>query len=316
MASHAAAESELEVIRRSDRLERIDDRRVRAAIASGEWIKVTAGAFVRRAEWEALSPIARHRTLVAEVLRRRRVPVTVSHYAAAAIWDIDVLASWPSRVDVLIPSATGGRSSGLIRRRFGDGEHESFGEHFRTTAAQTALDIARISDLTAAVAVIDSAIGSTDRAPKTSISQITRVWEASAPHRGDARVRRALELADPLAANVRESQLRILMIALGFPRARVQEYRYLRSGREVWGDLYVPEFDHWIELDGRGKYLSPQFAAERTSDEIVIDEKNRENEIRREVRGFTRFEPWELDRPRRVYDILVGDGLPSSRPRP
>ena len=49
---------------------------------------------------------------------------------------------------------------------------------------------------------------------------------------------------------------------------------------------------------------------------IVIDEKNRENEIRREVRGFSRLEATDADHPRRVYDILTRDGLRSRLPRP
>lgn len=42
----------------------------------------------------------------------------------------------------------------------------------------------------------------------------------------------------------------------------------------------------------------------------------RENEIRRQVRMFSRWEPAELYPPRRLYDRLVRDGLPSSRRRP
>ena len=100
------------------------------------------------------------------------------------------------------------------------------------------------------------------------------------------------------------------------PLPRLQERRVLRSGRLVFGDLYFPEEDHWLELDGRGKYRSPEFGPDRDAAEIAIDEKNRENEIRREVRGFSRLEPADLDHPRRVYDILTADGLRATRPRP
>ena len=57
-------------------------------------------------------------------------------------------------------------------------------------------------------------------------------------------------------------------------------------------------------------------AAGRDPAAIVIDEKNRENEIRREVRGFSRLEATDADHPRRVYDILTRDGLRSRLPRP
>ena len=139
---------------------------------------------------------------------------------------------------------------------------------------------------------------------------------ASSPHRGDARAIRALSFADAGAANVRESQSRVEIVRMGFPKPRTQERRVLPSGRVVFGDFYWPEHDHWGELDGKGKYLSPEFDADRQPSEIVIDEKNRENEIRRGVRGFSRWEPADIDDRRRLYDILTSDGLPSTLPRP
>jgi hypothetical protein len=42
----------------------------------------------------------------------------------------------------------------------------------------------------------------------------------------------------------------------------------------------------------------------------------RSDEIRREVRGFSRWEATDADHPRRIWDILVGDGMRCSRPRP
>ncbi|SBS74437.1 conserved exported hypothetical protein [uncultured Microbacterium sp.] len=130
------------------------------------------------------------------------------------------------------------------------------------------------------------------------------------------RVRGAVAASASLAANARETQMRLLVIALGFPHPRLQERRRLRSGRLVFGDLYFPEADHWLEIDGRGKYLSPEFSAGRTPAAIVIEEKTRENEIRREVRGFSRLEATDADHPQRVYDVLTADGLRSSKPRP
>ncbi|WP_295577492.1 hypothetical protein [uncultured Microbacterium sp.] len=129
-------------------------------------------------------------------------------------------------------------------------------------------------------------------------------------------MRGAVAASASLAANARETQMRLLVIALGFPHPRLQERRRLRSGRLVFGDLYFPEADHWLEIDGRGKYLSPEFSAGRTPAAIVIEEKTRENEIRREVRGFSRLEATDADHPQRVYDVLTADGLRSSKPRP
>ena len=115
---------------------------------------------------------------------------------------------------------------------------------------------------------------------------------------------------------MRESQSFVVVVSLGFPRPLVQYRRVLRSGRLAIADLYFVDEDHWCEVDGRGKYLSPEFGAERDAATIVIDEKNRENEIRREVRGFSRWEATLADRPAMLYDLLTGDGMRSSRRRP
>jgi hypothetical protein len=125
-----------------------------------------------------------------------------------------------------------------------------------------------------------------------------------------------MAFANPRSSNVRESQNFVVVISLGFPRPLVQYRRVLCTGRLAIADLYFEEADHWCEIDGRGKYISPEFGAERDPVEIVIDEKNRENEIRREVRGFSRWEAKAADRPRDIYDILTQDGLRSSKPRP
>lgn len=307
------------VVRRSERVDPVNDRRLQREVAAGRWVRVTAGAYVRREDWNALTPIERHRLRVTEVARRLEPGAVFSHFAAAATWDMDVLGSWPTRVDVIIPRATGGRSGGAVRRHalgLEGVERVPFGEHEITTPRQTAIDLARMLPAVRAAGVVDQAIWTGREAgPLTSKGEIVELLVTAPFRRGDVRAARAIEDAEAETANVRESQARVVLAQLGFPASRPQERRVLRSGRLVFGDRYFPEYDHWLEIDGRGKYVSPD-AHDQDAADIVIDEKNRENEIRREVRGFSRLEATELDHPRRVYDILTGDGLPSSRRRP
>lgn len=289
-------------------------------VADGTWVRVAPGVFVTGAEWRRLTPMAQHRIRVEEVMARSRTPALISHFAAAALWQIDVLGAWPTRVDVTIDRATGGRSGGAITRRALGREGRAsvpFGHHRLATPAQTALDLARLLPFLRGVTAIDQALwtGRHGGALATA-ADLSALLDEAAPARGDARVRRALEASATLAANVRETHMRLLVAALGFPTPRLQERRVLRSGRLVYGDLYFPDADHWLEIDGRGKYLSPEYTAGRTPSAVVIDEKNRENEIRREVRGFSRLEATDADRPQRVYDVLTADGLRSTKPRP
>ncbi|MFG6445100.1 hypothetical protein ACFXQA_07465 [Microbacterium sp. P07] len=306
------------VTRRRDEEFPLDNRKLRRAIDQGAWVRVAPGAFVESADWRSLRPIQRHRLRVKEVADRARAPQVYSHFAAAAALDIDVLGAWPDPVDVTIDRATGGRSGGAIRRHaLGlDGiDTIVWNGHLITSPAQTALDLARCLPFTQAVAVIDQAVWVRRRGgPLTTTEELRRLLELST-RRGTGRALRAIAASRPLADNVRETESRLLIVRLGFPSPRLQERRILASGRVVFGDFFFPDANHWGELDGRGKYLSPESDADRSTADIVIDEKNRENEIRRTVRGFSRWEPSDIA-PRRLYDILTADGLRSSRPRP
>lgn len=247
----------IEVIRRADRDDPFDDRKLRRLLLSETLTRVAPGSFVRTAEWRALPAIERHRVRTIEVARRMRRPAVLSHFAAAAIHGIDVLGAWPREVDVTVPRSSGGRSSGDIRRRTRSGASPgtaAWGDHTVTTPAQTALDLARVVPFAEGVAIIDQAIRR-DRpgGELASREQIEQLRIADAGLRGEARASRALSFASPLAANVRESQSRVVLARLGFPAPRLQERRVLRSGRVAYADFYFPDHDHWAELDGRGK---------------------------------------------------------------
>lgn len=308
------------VARASEAHNAVDYRRLARAVAAGHWVCVAPGAFVPADEWQQLMPIERHRVRVDEAIRRLHTPSVVSHFAAAAQWDIDVLGKWPQQIDISRPGLSGGKPSGMLRRH-AIGSHSietmAWGGHQITTPAQTVLDLARALAHVPAVASIDQAVW-TDRpgGALTTQAEIADLASRQSDRRGSTRARQSIAASECLAANVRESQARVVIAALGFPRMRLQERRILATGRLVYGDLYMPEVDHWIEVDGRGKYLSPTFARGRTTAQIVLDEKARENEIRREVRGFSRLDALDADDPRRVYDILTADGLHSSRRRP
>lgn len=306
------------VVRRRDSADPLDNRRLRRSLDAGTWVRVAPGAFVPASDWAALTPIERHRLRVKEIADRARRQQVFSHFAAAAVLDIDVLGPWPDRVDVTIDRSTGGRSGGAVSRHaLGlDGvDVTPWNGHLITSPAQTALDLARQLPFVGAVAVIDQATWTRRRGGALTTADDISTLLAGSSRRGRGRALRAIAASRDLADNVRETESRLLIARLGFPEPRLQERRVLPSGRVVYGDFYFPDADHWAELDGRGKYRSPEFAGGRSTAEIVIDEKNRENEIRRTVSAFSRWEPSDIT-PRRLYDILTADGLRSARRRP
>ncbi|MDQ1127952.1 hypothetical protein [Microbacterium sp. SORGH_AS_0888] len=317
---HMDLDLPVDVVRRYERLDPIDGRRLKRAIESGEWVRIAAGVFVPGDQWRALLPIERHRVRVLEAMRRLTRPTTFVLFAAAAFWRMDVLGPWPTQVDVAAAGSRGGRATGSIRRHAVSPDALAViaaGGHSVTTPAQTATDIARALPHLRGVTAIDQALWvGRPGGPLTTRRELELALDRGPARRGHVRARLSVAAGEDGAANVRETQARVEIIRLGFPRPRLQERRLLRSGRLVFGDMYFPDADHWLEVDGDGKYLSPEFTHGRAPERIVLDEKARENEIRREVRGFSRLGARDADHPRTLYDILALDGLRSALPRP
>lgn len=297
----------------------LNERRLHAAVAAGSIVRVVAGSFVRYGDWTALPPIDRHYLRVVEAVERTRGPVVVALFAAAAVWGIDILGTWPTHIDVRTERTTGGRSSGVFRRHaigIAEADTISWRGHSVTTPAQTVLDLARALTFTGAVVVMDQALwGRRQGGPLTTAAAIARLLEQT-PQRGIDRVRRAVDFATDLSDSVRESQSRVIISRLGFPPPTLQRRFLLPSGRVAFPDFYFPEHDHAGEFDGVGKYFDPDMRGERTAEQALLDEKDRGDELRRCVRALSRWRTPAVDDPRLLWDILTGDGLPSRYPRP
>ena len=138
----------------------------------------------------------RHFARTLETADRMRGSVMFSHFAAAAIWGIELLGSWPALIDVRVARGTGGRSSGAVRRRalgFEGVDAVAWGAHLVTTPAQTVVDLARELSFTGGVVAMDRALWRRrERGPLTSRSAVLETFEAQrGSARNDARAPRA-----------------------------------------------------------------------------------------------------------------------------
>lgn len=305
--------------RRENDGEPVNDRRLRARIDSGDIVRIAPGVFVPHHSWVALSPLARHAQLVWEAAARMSATQIVSHFAAAAIHGIDILGRWPSVIDVSIAAASGGRSSGGTRRHARDLAAvmtQPWGRHFITTPLQTAVDLIASVRFVEAVPIADQALWA--RRSGGPLVDSSKLLEAahSRTGRGAARAVRAAEFATALSDSIRESQSRALIWALGFPAPELQSRFVLSNGREAFADFFWRAHRHIGEFDGAGKYRDPALLKGRTPEQILIAEKDREDDLRRQVDAFSRWRTPALNSPRRLYDILHGAGLPSSHARP
>ena len=287
---------------------------------SGDIVRIARGSYVPKQAWTELEPIALHALRVSEAVERSRSPLVLSHFAAAALWGIRILGSWPSQVDVSIDRSAGGRSSGSFTRHsrsMADLEVLEMGAFVLTSPAQTVTDLARTMRFADAVAVMDSALHERrSGGALCSREELNGMVDRSAGARGYRRALAAAAFASSLSDSTEESHSRVQIHLLGFPPPELQVRLRLPSGRTALPDFFWREYSHAGECDGRSKYTNPTFLRGRTAEQAVIDEKNRENELRRVVSRVSRWEPRHLYPPRQLYDILVGNGLPSNKPRP
>ncbi len=307
------------VFRRREHPDAVNEQRLASQLAVGSIVRVGPGSFASSAAWAGLSARDRHAQRVWEAAARMAPGAVFSHFSAAALWGLDVLDGWPELVDVAVARGSGGRSTGRIRRRtLLTPGHDTvrWGRHEVTTVAQTVVDIAASVPYIAGLVVADQALWA--RRPGGALLDAQELQRVAADHagRGALRAARVAAAATPLADSVRETQSRALLELLGFPRPELQHEFLLPSGRRARSDFFWPEFAHVGEFDGLDKYRDPELLRGRTAQQALIEEKDREDELRRIVRRFSRWRTPALEHPARLYDILVAAGLPTSLPRP
>ena len=307
-------------IRRSREVEsRPDYRKLRRAIESGEVHRIAPGTFALDSQWAGLSPREQHLVRVKEAIARMRSPALLSHFAAASVQGIEILGKWPKQIDVRIPRGSGGRSTGLMRRHAQgvDVDAEDWHGHRITSPAQTALDLVAVLGYTAGVVVLDQVLW--ERRPGGPLASVDALWDLldrRDSQRGAARIRSALGSATSLSDSVRESQSRVLIARLGFPEPILQRRFLLPQHGAVRSDFYFPDQDHIGEFDGVGKYLDAELLQGRTPEQALIAEKDRADALARVVHRISRWRTPALREPRLLYDILVADGLPTTKPPP
>jgi very-short-patch-repair endonuclease len=182
----------------------------------------------------------------------KRLPRAAAFSGVTAAWlhGLDVRPCDP--VEITIPSHLGvSRPRGVrVRRTLLSDDDVVRIRGFRATAiARTIADISARLDLTEAVVIADAALYS----GRVTLETMTR-WAAAHSRRpGIRRLRRVIELAEPVAESPMESRLRMLLVLGGLPRPRAQVEIRDANGRFVGRpDLYYDDAKLGIEFDGSG----------------------------------------------------------------
>jgi hypothetical protein len=134
------------------------------------------------------------------------------------------------------------------------------------------------------------------------------------PFRGFARALRIIQFAETASGSTSETTSRVTTAILGFPAPELQR-EYEVNGSRVAVDFYFREVDGIGECDGLDKYTNPALRGGRSAEQVVVDEKRREDALRRQVSAFARWDSREAMTPGLLRVKLLELGLRQSRPR-
>jgi len=291
-----------------------------AALRSGRLARVRRGVYslpepghgsLSAAERDAV----RYRALVRAAAQSLDRPVFTS-YSAAALLGLPILGNWPDAVYVMSRGANGSRRPGVIsvartadyRVRYVDGCAV-------TSVEFTLVQLCRHASLGAALTAADAALQAVrawGAPPLTTVDQFVAEHERLKPYAGSRRGDEVLRRATALADSPLETASRLGIEELGFPEPVLQHELWLPElRRRAFLDFWWPEYGIGAEADGRGKYRGGD-DVEVTID-TVMREKDREDEIRRHVRAFTRWDWNEMWARRPIENRLRRAGLPVVR---
>ncbi|GMA90065.1 hypothetical protein [Homoserinibacter gongjuensis] len=235
------------------------------------------GVYVTAADWNAQSPRERHITLARAVTLMRERRLVLSHRTAAIAWNLPLLGDPPEDVHVIAWRTNGGRSDDRLVRHCLDIPPETvvLDGLEATTLARTVIDVARTSRFAEGVMVADAALARGTRHDDL-------VAELPEPgHRGVRRAREVVAFADARSGSPVESLSRVSIAEAGLPAPELQHEFSDRDGR-MDVDFWWPRFGVIGEFDGKVKYLDERYRNGRTLEQVLLDEKWREQRLRRQ----------------------------------
>ena len=305
------------LLRRGDFLaEGRDDHELQRGVRLGTHVRVAPGAFVRTTDWEALDGRQQHVVRVRAVVSRLGPRVVVAGESALAFHRVPVLGRWPDRVHVVDPHRGSTLSSRtLVRHAAPLDESEVTHVHGVRVLApvRATMDAVRRRDLRGAVVALDDALGRGLVSRDAARSELD--GRRGLPGRRLAAL--ALDLADGASGSPGESLSRVGVHLEGLPRPVLQhEFRD--------GGGFVARVDFWWpccgvvgEFDGAVKYLDRATRSGRTAEEVVVDEKRREDRLRalEPVRGVARWTWRDALEVAPMIGVLRRAGLAACRHR-
>ena len=256
-------------------------RRLARAEKNGQVRRCLGNSFARKDYWDKLSPEARHLNTL-RAMKDRRSNLVFTHTSAALVHGLAISRARLSEVHVATAKKAHSRSHDWLKRHVIIRDTSVVVGGLRVTSFErTVYDCLLELPFDEALAVADSALRQKD----VTRGHLEEEFERFAWHVVDGR--RSLEilaLANPLSENGGESMSRAQMLLCGFvePKLQVEHEDPINPNKKYRVDFQwdLSESEAIVgELDGHDKYVDPSMTGGRSTEKILLAERQRESRI-------------------------------------
>ena len=265
------------------------DRHIRSAVRTGLLKRLRHGVYVYAAEYANLTPEQRHVILVRSVADKLGPSVAVSHQSACAVHGLAMYGLPHDKVHVTRLDGSAGRTEHGIVHHVGqvvsDEDLEEVNGVLIVKPARAIFEASTVGTVESAIVVMDSGLHKEVVTQQELIDLTGRLWN----WQGARRARYALSLSDGRSESPGESRSRYLFRREGLPIPDLQVPIYDADGILIgYSDFGWLEYHHLGEFDGLIKYGGIP-GDRRSPQQIVFDEKRREDAMRSQLLGMSRW---------------------------
>lgn len=277
-----------------------NDRDLRAATCTGLLKRLRHGVYTLASEHLKRTREQHHVVLARSVADKLGPAVAISHQSACAVHGLAMYGHPLDKVHVTRLDGSAGRTEHGIVHHVGQviasDEVELVDGILVVRPARAAFEASTVGSVESAIVVMDSALHQKLVAAPELIDLTVRMFN----WQGARTARYALSLADGRSASPGESRSRYLFRREGLPTPELQvAVRDARGHVIGYSDFGWLEHHHLGEFDGRVKYGGLADDT-RSPQQIVFDEKNREDAMRSQLLGMSRWTWADLD-PERAH---------------
>ncbi len=271
------------------------DRDLRAAVRAGLLKRIRHGVYVYATEHANLTVEQQHVVLVRSVADKLGPAVAVSHQSACAVHGLAMYGHPLDKVHVTRLDGSAGRNEHGISHHVGhvtaDHDIEEVNGILIMKPSRAVFEASTVGSVESAIVVMDSGLHQGVVTAQELFELTSRCWN----WQGARRARYALTLADGRSESPGESRSRYLFRREGLPVPQLQVAVYDADGQLIgYSDFGWLEYHHLGEFDGLIKYggVPGDF---RTPQQVAFEEKRREDAMRSQLLGMSRWTWRDID---------------------